>query len=510
MHSISGSKQIAKNTILLYVRTLFSQLLALYTARKILEILGVVDFGVYNIVGGVIGILAFINNSMTTATQRYLTFVLGKEDKSEYCIVFSMACYIHLLLAILVFIAAEFVGVWFVNNYLNIPSERMIAANWVFQISVLMTFISIVQTPYMASLTAHERMDVYAYVGMSESVLKLLIVFCLIWVSGDKLVIYGFLLLTIQILSAIAYRCFCIRNFRECRILKIWDKKLFCSLLGFTGWNVFGSVAWILKDQGNNILMNIFGGPAINAARGIAYQISNAVQNLVNGFTTAINPQLTKNYASNNDRDLQGLFISGSKIAYFLLMCIALPVLIETPYILQLWLVKVPSFAAIFTRIILLEALFSTLTNPMITVLLATGNIKWYQIVVGCVMLLNVPLSYVLLRMGASITIPLIVSLVITFVSIILRFMFCKYQLSFSTKDYLFKVVSPITIVSLVSAITPLAIYLLMDETFIRFLAVTVTGIISALISIYFIGLSKRERIFVAVFIQEQIRKIRK
>lgn len=312
-----NSRRIARNTVLLYLRTLFSQLIALYISRKILEILGVEDYGIYNVVGGVVGMLTFLNGSMAVATQRFLTFELGRGDLKAYNRVFSMSCLIHIALALMIVIAAETIGLWFLNSYLNIPGERMTAANWVYQFSILSVFVGIIQTPYMASLTAHEHMNIYAYVGMGKSVSRLVVVFLLLFINYDHLIVYALLCLIIQLISASIYRMYAVRKFDECRFKQLWNKSLFQSMLSFTGWNLFGTIAWILKDQGTNILMNIFGGAAINAARGVSYQVSNAVQNLVSGFSTAVNPQLTKNYAAGDRSGFHRLMMTSSKISFF-------------------------------------------------------------------------------------------------------------------------------------------------------------------------------------------------
>lgn len=502
------NKRIAKNTILLYVRTLFSQLLGLYTSRKVLEILGVSDYGVYNVVGGVVTMLTFLNGSMAVATSRFLTIELGRNNMKAYNKIFSMSVNIHLFLAIIVFIVAETVGLWFVNTYLNIPMERMAAANWVYQTSLVAIMLSIIQTPYSASITAHEHMNIYAYVGMMESVLKLSAVFLLLAISYDRLVFYGFMMLGVTVNSVIIYRIYCLKHFNECRYHKIWDKSLFQSMLDFTGWNMFGSVAWVLKGQGSNMLMNIFGGPLINAARGVSYQVSSAVQNLVSGFSAAVAPQLTKKYASENREALNKLLMTSSKISFVLLLFVALPVSLEISYLLDLWLVDVPQYANVFTRIILLEALCETLGSPMITSLLATGKIKWYQIVVGSVMLLNIPLSYILLKIGFPIFIPLVVSLVLTAVALILRLWFCKKQISLSVRTYVWKVLIPLGIVILLSAIFPTLVSLYMDEGFLRLLSTTITSVLFVGICSYFFGLSKNERYAMHSLVVNGLKKV--
>lgn len=492
-----NNQRIARNTVLLYIRTLFSQLLALYTSRKILEILGIGDYGICNVVGGVVGMLAFLNGSMTVATQRFLTVELGRNDLKAYNRVFSIACTIHLALALIIAIGAETIGLWFVNTCLNIPDNRMTAANWIYQTSVLSMVVGIVQVPYGASVTAHEHMDVYAYVGMGEALLRLLVVFLLLIISYDHLIVYGILGLGISLLSTFIIGMYAVRNFDECRFRWQWNGELFRSLLGFTGWNLFGTIAWLLKDQGSNILMNIFGGPAINAARGISSQVSNAIQNLVNGFSTAVNPQLTKNYASGDQEGLFRLMMISSKVSFFLLLILALPVMIEIAYILQLWLVHVPAYAALFTQLILLEALLNTYGGPMITGLMATGRIKWYQIVVGSIILLIIPISYIFLRLGFSIVTPLFVSIGMMTLSFVLRLWFCKYQLGFHIRVYLTKVIVPTVSVFLLSAILPIVVSYVMETGFLRLVTVVLVCLVSVIIFTYTLGLDMSERLLV-------------
>lgn len=506
---VSGNSQrIARNTIFLYIRTLFSQLIALYTSRKILEILGVEDYGIYNVVGGVVSMLTFFNGSMAVATQRFLTVELGRGDLEAYNRVFSMAYVIHIVLALLIVIGAESVGLWFLNTYLNIPYDRIVAANWVYQFSIFSVAVGIMQTPYMASITAHEHMDVYAYVGVGTSILNLIVVFLLLVIDYDCLVVYALLCFCIQLIVVYVYRFYVIRKFDECHFRYYWNVKLFRSMLGFTGWNIFGTVAWILKDQGINMLMNIFGGAAVNAARGISYQILSAVQNLVSGFNTAVNPQLTKNYASGNKENLLRLMMTSSKISFFLLALIAIPVLIEIDYILNLWLVKVPEHTVIFARIILIEALCGVYSGPMVTSLMATGNIKWYQIVVGSSMLFNVPFSYILLQLGYPIVAPLIVSIGIVIFSSALRLLFCKYQLGLSVWSYVKKVIFPSIVVFILSSISPMAVSLFMSVGFIKLVTVTIISFISVSLFTYALGLNQNERQLVRVSINKFLNKI--
>ena len=301
--SYADNKRIAKNTIYLYIRTFVSMIVALYTSRKILEALGVDDFGIFNVVGGIISLMSFINGSMSVATQRYLTYELGRGTEGQFNKVFNMAVYIHAIIAVIVLIAAETMGVWFVNTQLNIPEVRMEAANWVFQATILTTILGILQTPYNAAIISHEHMHIYAYVGLGETLAKLFIVWGLFYYPYDRLSIWGFAIFLLQFLIAMIYRMYCSRQFPECRLHLRWNKAIFNSMVQFTGWNMFGTIAWLLKDQGINILMNLFGGPVANAARGVSCQVSGAIQNLTGGFQSAVNPQLTKRYAAHESEE---------------------------------------------------------------------------------------------------------------------------------------------------------------------------------------------------------------
>lgn len=508
--SATDNQRIAKNTVYLYLRTFVSMLISLYTSRKILEILGISDFGILNVVGGVIAMLAFLNNSLSVATQRFLTYELGRKEDCAIQKVFSMAAMIHGGVALLVLILGETVGLWFVNTYLQIPSERMFAANVIYQVSILSAVIGIIQTPYNAAIVSHEAMHVYAWVGLGESFAKLLIVFLLLISPIDKLISYSALFLCVQLCACSIYRSYCHRNYKdECRISLKWTPALFRSMAGFTGWNMFGTVAWMLKDHGANILLNIFGGPAVNAARGVASQINNATNSLVGGFQSAVNPQLTKNYASDDKEQLRCLMCRSSKFSYYLMFVIALPVLFECEYLLNIWLVEVPAHAVLFARIIILEALAGTLSGPMVTSLMATGRIKWYQIVVGSLLLLNIPISYAMLKMGFHISTPLIVSLVFMILGNLARLVFCKRNLGLSLRLYASTVIAPISGVTIVSAMILSVIYVMIPEGWIRLIVIGIFGVLSVCTCVFSMGMSRIERRFIVDSCKAKVKSLK-
>lgn len=507
----TDNRRIAKNTAYLYVRTFVTMVVTLYTSRKILEALGVEDFGILNVVGGIIALMAFINSSMSVATQRFLTYELGRLDGGDFNRVFNISIKVHLLIAGVVLLLAETAGLWFVNTHLNIPAGRMGAANWIYQASVLSAILGIIQTPYNASIVSHEHMHIYAYVGLGETFVKLAIVLCMLFYPYDRLAIWGFAFFAVQLGVSLIYRWYCIRHFDNCKFRpKVWDSKQFKSMLGFTGWNMFGTVAWTLKDQGASILLNIFGGPVFNAARGISSQVTGAVRNLIGGFQTAVNPQITKNYASGNKETTCRLLCKSSKISYFLMLIISVPILAEIDYILGIWLVEVPRMAALFTRLVILESLFDTLAGPMITSLMATGRIKWYQITVGSILLLNIPISYLLLRAGFHIATPLVVSIVFMLLGNASRIIFCRNMLGLSIRQYIRTVIGPIVVVSLLSAIPVTIIMSSMEQGLARLAVNVAVCVTSVSLICFFIGLTKGERHFIINAVRPRLMRLKK
>lgn len=506
MVSYADNKRIAKNTIYLYIRTFVSMVVALYTSQKILEALGVESFGIFNVVGGIISLMSFINNSMSVATQRYLTYELGKGTEGNFNKVFNIAVYIHAIIAVIVLIAAETVGVWFVNTQLNIPEAQMESANWVFQATILTTILGILQTPYNAAIVSHEHMHIYAYVGLGETFARLFIVLGLSYYPYDKLAIWGFALSAIQLCTSLLYRFYCIKKFDNCNLRRnTWDLPLAKSMLGFTGWNMFGTIAWTLKDQGASVLLNIFGGPIVNAARGVSGQVTGAIKGLVGGFQSAVNPQLTKTYAANDLAATCNLLYKSSKFSYFLLLIISIPVLLEINFLLNVWLVEVPPHAALFTRIVIMEAVFDSLAGPMVTSLMATGRIKWYQIVVGSILLLNIPIAYILLKLGYPIATPFFVSMAFMFLGNASRLLFCHNMLGLSIRNYISMVILPITIVSVLAFIVPYFIVSVMTEGWLRLLTCSASSVVFGVAAIFCCGFTTSERSFIINLLRNKL-----
>ena len=507
--SYADNKRVARNTLYLYIRTFIAIVVSLYTSRKILEALGVDDFGVMNVVGGIITLMAFINGSMSVATQRYLTYELGRGEKGDFNRLFSMAVYIHAIIAVVVLVAAETIGLWVVNTHLNIPEPRMGAANWIYQATIMASILGILQTPYNAAIVSYEHMHIYAYIGLGETFAKLLIVLALLIYPYDRLAIWGFALLALQCVVAIFYRIYCMRRLDGCRVrMHAWDNSLFRSMLGFTGWNMFGTVAWTLKGQGTTVLLNIFGGPVYNAAYGVSCQVTGAIRNLISGFQSAVNPQITKTYAANDIAATCRLLCKSSKISYFLMFIVSLPVLFEIDFIMGFWLVEVPEFAPLFTRLVIVESLFDTLAGPMITSLMATGRIKWYQIVVGTILLFNIPVTYMLLKLGCHIATPLVVSIVFMFLGNASRLMFCRNMLGQSLRVYLRDVVVPILTVSIISIVPTWMVYSHMEQGWLRLISLCAMSIAVVSALVFSIGFSRTERTFVINILRPRLVRI--
>ncbi|MCM1292338.1 MAG: hypothetical protein NC111_02850 [Bacteroides sp.] len=504
----ADNKRIARNTFFLYGRTFVTMLIGLYTSRKILEALGVVDFGIYNIVGGVIAMMAMLSGSMNVGVSRFLTVELGRKDFEGYRRVFNMSLLIQMSIAGIVLLLAETVGLWFVNTHLVIPPERMAAANWVYQATIIVCVLSIISSPYGATINAHERMHIYAYLGMGESVAKLLIVISLFWCPWDRLPVWSIAMSSVSLISMIIQVAYCRRQFPYCKLDLRWDRSLFRDMASFSGWNMFGTIAWTLKDQGQNIVLNLFGGPLINAARGVSFQVRGAIGTLTGGFQSAINPQLTKNIAADDRQSAHRLMFKSSKISYFLLLIPAIPICYEINYLLGLWLVKVPDYAALFTILVVCESLCEVFGSPAITMLLATGRIKWYQIVVGIVLMLNIPIAYLLLWLGLPIYVPFLVSIALVIAGQCARLMFCRSMTGMSLRTYAVEVVWRCLLVTIVSLFVPTLIIMTMPTGFGRLALMAVATVAATCLAVWALGLNSSERRFVSEIIHNRLSPI--
>lgn len=473
-------------------------LVSLYTSRVILNALGVVDYGIYMAVGGFVAMFGVISNSLTAAISRFITFELGKQDENRIKEVFSASLYIQFLISGIILLLLETIGIWFLNTQMTIPSDRINAANWVFQFSILTFVINLISIPYNASIIAHEHMKAFAYIGIIQAIATLCVAFIIKVIPSNKLSCYAFLIALIAIFIRILYGYYCKRRFVECSSFhRKCNKNIIKEIFNFAGWNFIGSTSGILRDQGVNLLINIFCGPTVNAARGIAMQVSAAVTQFSNNFLTAINPQITKSYASGDQNYLFNLVFRGARLSCYLLLLLSLPVLAETHEILQLWLKIVPEYAVPFVRLILIYVIVESISYTMITLMLATGNIKNYQILVGGFQLLNFPISFILLKLGYDPEATIVTSIVIAFLCLFLRIYMLHKMVAFPIKPFLQNVLLNIIIVGMIAAVIPLMVVQLMESGLVRLFVNSLLTLISTSIITYFIGCNHQERAFI-------------
>lgn len=446
-----NNKRIAKNTLLLYFRMLFMMVVSLYTSRVILNALGVEDFGIYNVVGGVVAMFSVISGSLSAAISRFITYELGKGDQSKLNKIFSASVTIQLLLSLIVVVLIESVGVWFLNAKMTIPEVRITAANWVLQFSIITFVINLISVPYNAAIIAHEKMSAFAYISILEVLGKLAIAFLIIVSPIDKLIFYAILMCSVAVVVRLTYGHYCKKHFTECSYHFHWDKDVLKQMFGFAGWNFIGASSAVLKDQGVNVVINMFTCPAVNAARGIAMQVNGAIYNFVQSFMTALNPQITKSYAANNHKYMMALIFQGSRLSYYILMVLALPVIINTDYILYLWLKIVPEHTVSFVQLVLLFSMSEAISLPLVTAMLATGNIKKYQIIVGGLQVLNLPIAYILLKFNFAVELVFVVAIVISQLCLLARLHLLRGMIGLHAREFLRKVYFNVLIVTILA-----------------------------------------------------------
>lgn len=502
-----NNKRIAKNTLFLYFRMMFIILVSLYTSRVILKTLGVEDYGIYNVVGGFVSMFGFLNTAMSATTQRYITYSLGTENTAQLNKVFSNCVMTHILIALIVLLFAESVGLWFLFNKMIIPESRMTAAFVVFQCSVVSTVVLILSVPYNADIIAHEKMSAFAYISIVEVTLKLLIVFLLKFSGIDKLIFYGILLLIVQCSIRLIYGSYCKRHFEETKFRIIWDFSLFKEMLSFAGWNLWGGVSNIMYTHGVNLLLNLFFGPTVNAARGIAIQVQNAISQFANSFQMAINPQITKSYAQRDYAYMHKLVFRSSKFTFILLFILSLPIFTETEAILKLWLGVVPNWTVVFLRLMLCIVIIDSVANPFMVSVAATGNVKLYQSIIGGTMLLIVPTSYIFLKLGCAPNIVFITHLFFAVLTFILRLFIVKRLIHFSIIEY-----CKVCIFKIIAIVVPsfFSVWILtkcLNESLESQLFVVVLSVVIGVIFSFICGLTINER---QILVQKFFLKIRK
>ncbi len=475
----------------------FSMLVALYTSRAILNALGEDDYGIYGVVGGIVVFFNIISGSLNAAISRFITFELGKGDIDRLTRVFSTSVNIQVAMSVIFFVLAEVVGVWFLEHKMNIPDGRMYAAHWVLQFSILSFIVGLLSVPYNATIIAHEHMGAFAYLSILSTFLNLGVALIIDYVSFDKLIFYAFCIVAINVLMRIIYGVYCKIHFQEASWHFVKDKALVKEMAGFAGWNFLGASSGVLLGQGVNILMNIFFGVAVNAARSIAGQIDNAIYLLVNNFTMALNPQITKSYASGDMTYMRDLVCKGAKYSFFIMLIPSLPILLETPQILELWLKQVPDYTVVFTRLTILISLNAVLSQTLITSMLATGDIKKYQIIVGGLNLSVFPLAYLAFRFGLPPYSSYVIQFVVYGIELVARMILLKRMIKLPIRKYFREVLLRISFVSFFAALLPIIIKISMQESLILLMVVVGVSILCTFSSIYILGLSKGERAWV-------------
>lgn len=485
---------------------LFSMIIALYTSRLIIQRLGVSDYGIFNVVGGFVSMFTILSGSLSAAISRFITYELGKGNIEKLRLIFCTGVNIQLLMSLVIIVIGESIGIWFLNFHMNIPEGRMLAANWVFQFSLLAFVLNIISVPYNAEIIAHEKMSAYAWISILDISLKCFIVYLLAWAPYDKLISYSVLYAAEAFLIRILYGSYCQHAFQECKYHFIFDKKIFKSMLSFAGWNFLGSSAGILNTQGINLLINIFFGVTVNAARGIAVQVNSAVNQFVNSFTTAVNPQITKSYAAGNLDYVYKLICYSAKYSSFLLLYIAVPIILEAPTILRLWLGTVPDYAVIFTQLTVFSSFADyVLGNSMVTAIFASGKIRNYQITVSVIGGLVFPLTWIAYYLGLPPYATYIIYIIMYCIVVYVRVYYTKKVVGMSPRLYWNNVMTRVLPVMILSFLLPIPLLSIMNSGLIRIIMVAVISGLTTTMVVAVLGLSSHER---SKFYQIAINKI--
>ena len=492
-----NNKRIAKNTIYLYFRQILVMVVSLYTSRVVLATLGEVDYGIYNVVGGVVTLFTFLNFAMGCATNRFITFELGRGNREKLNIVFSYSVVIHITIALIILLLGETIGLWFFNTQMNIPDDRMYAASWVYQFSIFACMINIMCVPYNALITSYEKMNVYAVFSILEAVLKLVIVWILVLFGSDKLILYSILIFLVSLLMRILNQVYTIHTFKDVHFVKCKDIQTLKDIFGYAGWSLVGSLATILFDQGVNVLLNIFFGPVINAARGISMQIKNAIVNLSNNFQQALNPQINKSYASGNIVYMHSLIFASSKYTYYVMFLMTLPISLLIDQILSLWLIDVPEHTAVFTVLILIICILQAVGQPISNAAGASGNIKKFQLIVGGINLSLLPVAWVLLKFYPVPEIVFCLHILVNIIAQVARLLIVRPMISLSLKEYVKKVVFPCFYVTILALPIPLMIKLILPDSFVSSIMIMIVSLFCSFICIYYCGMSLNEQKFV-------------
>lgn len=500
-----NNKRIAKNTIMLYIRMFVVMAVTLYTSRVVLSILGAEDYGINNVVGGIVLMMSFMSNTMTHSAQRFFSMELGLGNTARLTKIFQVNLSIYLAIGLIVIILGETLGFWFLSTYMSIPFERMNAAAYVLHFAVLSFCLSMFVLPFRAAIMARENMSIMAYLSIVEAIAKLVLVYLLLIIQYDKLIMFSILNFVVVAVINLFYVEEACRKYEECKIKISYDKEILRSVLGFTGWSLLGHFAMIVRSQGINILLNIFCGPVVNAARAIAYQVNTAVSQFYTNFFMAVKPQLIKYYSVEDKKNMYHLMIRSSKLCYFLVFVLSLPIILKSDFVLEVWLKEVPEFTSLFVVLVLVNTLVESLMPGLTTSIDATGNIKTFQILVSIVLLLNLPISWILLKYGYSPYIPFVFIIILSVVRLVLQMVVVNNLLGFATKDILTALISPVLAFTGFAIIIPVGVRLYFDDSWMSFIIIAFISVISAIIFGYFVLFDKNEKTFIKNIVLNKI-----
>lgn len=501
-----NNKRIAKNTVYLYIRMLFVMFITLLTTRKLLSTLGVEDYGLYNVVCGFVNMFAFLNTSMANGIQRFYNYEIGKNGDRNIGRIFTHAFVIQFCIAIIIIILLETIGIWYLYFKMMIPEGRFNAAFWIFQLSMIQLFITVVTVPYSAAVMAYEKMNFYAYVGIIDAILKLVIVYLLRYTSIDQLIFYGFLLAIISILNFFINLFYCKKNFTNLIITKVFDKKLLFEILSFSGWNIFGTGAHMIERQGINLVFNAFWGTIVNAANGIASQVIAAITSLTSGFVTAVRPQMIKSYALGNVKYLQKMYYSASKLTFYLIMLLAVPMICEISIVLDFWLGrgKYPEFTTLFCQISMIIALTNSYATPSSIIAHATGKMKKFQVTVSFTILLILPIAYISARFGCKPYIILLISAFLNIIVQIVRLFIIREQIGFLIFEYIKRVFCPTWIIFSLTLVSTMVVDHYMPHQLTYAIISIGISIVLSIVYIFSFGLTEPEKSLIISFVKSK------
>lgn len=493
-----SNKRIVKNTIFMYFRMIFMMFIGLYTSRVILNALGISDLGLMNVAGSAVGMFSFMNDTLTSGTQRFISYAIGEGNKQKLKKTFECAFTLHVILSAITLILCETIGLWYVNNNLVVEPGRFQAALWCYQLSALSVFIGIIQIPFRSALVAHEKLGIYAFISIFDAAARLLTAYIIQIVPWDRVIFYSTLCFFISFIPIFIYNSYCQRKFDECSFKMSWNKEIAKNMLSFSGWNTFGSMVGSAQGTGINLVLNSFCGTIINGSRGIAMHANNWVMKFVDNFLIALNPQIIKSYSAGDYKRTNNLITYGALFGSYLILFLGVPLFIEIEWVLKVWLGQCPEHSIAFMRIAMIEAFFRTMGTPTVVGMHATGELKYLNIIIAPILLLTLPLSYVLLKYGMSpehvLFINVIPWMVVPYIRILLLNKYSKY--GFPIKDFVIKVLIRTPVIAIIVFIPPLFVSYSMSEqsSIFRFICVGFSHILFSSIIIYFLGIDKKTR----------------